>query len=138
MFRGWAVAQDPPKPGRLSLSAKDKTFMKNAAEGGLMEVTMGNLAEQNAQSQDVKPFGKRMVADHSKVNDELKAIAQQKGLQLPSKEPGQKWTSDKIYIDVMGVPHFLSGIHLLTPGFSQRGSSQKPRSVLARCKHSWE
>ena len=47
--------------GGSLLSEKDKTFMKKAAKGGMMEVTMGQVAEQNAQSDDVKSFGKRMV-----------------------------------------------------------------------------
>jgi len=88
-----------------SLSAQDKTFMKKAAKGGMMEVAMGNVAEQNAQSDDVKSFGKRMVTDHSKANDELKSIASKKGVQLPTKEHSGKWTSDKAYIDMMVKDH---------------------------------
>src|SRR5207247_1484020 len=87
------------------LSAKDKIFMKKAAKGGMMEVTMGKMAEQNAQSDDVKSFGKRMVTDHSKANDELKSIASKKGVQLPSKEHSGKWTSDKTYMDMMIKDH---------------------------------
>src|SRR5436309_5293 len=66
-----------------SLSEKDKTFVKKAAKGGTMEVEMGKLAEQNAKSDDVKSFGKRMVTDHSKAGDELKAIADKKGAKFP-------------------------------------------------------
>src|SRR5213595_3735519 len=97
-FAGLAMAQNPP-------SAKDKTFMKKAAKGGMMEVAMGKLAEQNGQSEDVKSFGKRMVTDHGKANDELKSIASKKGVQLPSKEPTTKWSSDKTYIDMMVKDH---------------------------------
>ena len=88
-----------------SLSDKDKTFMKKAAKGGMMEVAMGQVAEQKAQSEDVKSFGKRMVTDHSKANDELKSIASKKGVQLPSKHHSGKWTSDKAYIDMMVKDH---------------------------------
>ena len=88
-----------------SLSEKDKTFMKKAAKGGAMEVAMGQVAEQKAQSEDVKSFGKRMVADHGKANDELKSIASKKGFQLPSKEHSVKWTSDKAYMDAMVKDH---------------------------------
>ena len=88
-----------------SLSEKDKTFMKKAAKGGMMEVAMGKAAEQNAQSDDVKSFGKRMVTDHSKANDELKSIASKKGVQLPTKEHSGKWTSDKAYMDMMVEDH---------------------------------
>src|SRR5437764_4053895 len=94
-----------PIGGGSSLSEKDKTFMKKAAKGGMMEVAMGQVAEQKAQSDDVKSFGKRMVSDHSKANDELKSIAAKKGVQLPSKEHSGKWTSDKTYMDMMIKDH---------------------------------
>ena len=99
------AADTTPTGGGGSLSEKDKTFMKKAAKGGMMEVTMGKVAEQNAQSDDVKSFGKRMVADHSKANDELKSIASKKGFELPNKEHTGKWTSDKAYIDMMVKDH---------------------------------
>jgi putative membrane protein len=102
---GVAMAQDASAAKSSSLSVKDKTFMKKAAKGGMMEVAMGNLAEQNGQSEDVKSFGKRMVTDHSKANDELKSIASKKGVQLPSKEPAAKWSSDKAYMDAMVKDH---------------------------------
>src|SRR6267378_7614141 len=103
---GAARAADTIQTGSgSSLSEKDKTFMKKAAKGGMMEVTMGKMAEQNAQSDDVKSFGKRMVTDHSKANDELKSIASKKGVQLPSKEPTTKWSSDKAYMDAMVKDH---------------------------------
>jgi putative membrane protein len=91
--------------GSPSLSEKDKTFMKKAAKGGMMEVAMGQVADEKAQSEDVKSFGKRMVTDHGKANDELKSIASKKGIQLPSKEHSSKWTSDKAYIDMMVKDH---------------------------------
>jgi putative membrane protein len=62
----------------------DRTFMDKAAQGGMAEVELGQLAEQNGQSQEVKEFGKRMVTDHTKANDELKQLAQQKGVALPT------------------------------------------------------
>src|SRR5204863_5340942 len=102
---GVAMAQDSPAAKSSSLSAKDKTFMKKAAKGGMMEVAMGKLAEQNGQSDDVKSFGKRMVTDHSKANDELKSIAQQKGVKLPSQKPSEKWSSDKAYMNMMVKDH---------------------------------
>ena len=102
---GAVKAETTPTGQGSSVSEKDKTFMRKAAKGGTMEVAMGNLAEKNAQSEDVKSFGKRMVTDHSKANDELKSIASQKGAQLPAKEPKLKWTSDKAYIDMMVKDH---------------------------------
>ena len=102
---GVAVAQDAPAAKSSALSVEDKTFMKKAAKGGMMEVAMGNLAAQNGQNDNVKSFGKRMVTDHSKANDQLKSIAAQKGVTLPSKEPTLKWSSDKTYVDMMVKDH---------------------------------
>src|SRR5437868_2059003 len=102
---GAVKGETTPAGQSSSLGEKDRTFMKKAAKGGTMEVWMGNLAEKNGQSDDVKSFGKRMVTDHTKANDELKSIASQKGVQLPAKEPKLKWTSDKAYIDMMVKDH---------------------------------
>jgi putative membrane protein len=104
-FVAVATAQESPAAKNSSLSVKDKTFMKKAARGGMMEVAMGRLAEQNAKSEDVKSFGKRMVTDHSKANDELKSIAEKKGVKLPTKEPSSKWSSDKTYMEIMVKDH---------------------------------
>jgi putative membrane protein len=78
---------------------------RTSARASGCALAMGKLAEQNGQSDDVKSFGKRMVADHSKANDELKSIAQQKGVKLPSKEPTEKWSSDKAYMNMMVNDH---------------------------------
>jgi putative membrane protein len=102
---GVARAETTSTGGNSSLSAQDKTFMKKAAKGGVFEVTMGKLAEEKAQNEDVKSFGERMVTDHSKANDELKSIASKEGVQLPSKEPNVKWTSDKAYMNNMVKDH---------------------------------
>ncbi len=62
----------------------DHTFATKAAQGGLAEVQLGNLAKDKASSPDVKSFGERMVTDHSKANDELKQIAAKKNITLPT------------------------------------------------------
>jgi putative membrane protein len=102
---GVATAQRSSESKSSTLSEKDKAFMHKAAKGGMMEVAMGKVAEQNAQSDDVKSFGKRMVTDHGKANDELKSIAQKKNVELSSKEPTEKWTSDKAYMNMMVRDH---------------------------------
>lgn len=68
----------------MTLKGADQKFVMEAAQGGMAEVQMGNLAAQKASSADVKQFGQRMVTDHSKANDELKSVASQKSITLPS------------------------------------------------------
>ena len=64
--------------------ASDQHFMMKAAQGGMAEVQLGSLAKEHASSQAVKDFGQRMIDDHSKAGDELKALAAQKNVTLPS------------------------------------------------------
>jgi len=66
-----------------SMDPADTDFMTKAAQGGLAEVNMGNMAASKATNADVKAFGNRMVTDHSKANDELKQLAATKGVVLP-------------------------------------------------------
>lgn len=61
----------------------DSKFAVAAADGGMIEVKLAELAATNASSQVVKDFAKNMVSDHSKANEELKALAQQKNITLP-------------------------------------------------------
>lgn len=67
-----------------TLSVADRAFAKEAAQGGLAEVDLGNLTKDKASNDDVKQFGDKMVSDHSKANDELKSLAEQKNITLPS------------------------------------------------------
>jgi putative membrane protein len=77
--------QDTAKESKGSKMARgDEKFLKDAAEGNLAEVKLGQLAEQHAASDSVKQFGKRMATDHQKAFDELKQLASQKGVQVAS------------------------------------------------------
>jgi len=62
----------------------DDTFAMHAASGGMAEVKLGELAEKNGSSEAVKNFGKRMVEDHSKANDQLKDVAAKNNITLPT------------------------------------------------------
>jgi len=64
-------------------AASDREFVLKAAQGGLAEVQLGQLATEKAASPEVKQFGQRMVDDHTKANDQLKQIAQQEGVTVP-------------------------------------------------------
>ena len=64
------------------LEKMDRDFVMKAAAGGMMEVELGNIAQQNAASQRVKDFGAMMVRDHSKANDELMSFASRRSLMI--------------------------------------------------------
>jgi len=62
----------------------DANFAVNAADGGMLEAKLGQLAQTNGSSDDVKSLGKTMYDDHTKANDELKALAQKDSIALPA------------------------------------------------------
>jgi putative membrane protein len=75
----------------------DTTFYKHAAEGGIAEVELGNLAQQKSNNPSVKEFAAMMVKDHSAANDKLKAVAGSKNIKLPaSPSVGQMATKAKL------------------------------------------
>ena len=73
-----------PRAGGARLAINDGKFLADAAMGAMAEVELGKLAQQKAASNLVKQFGGRMVTDHGQANDELKQIAESKGVTLPS------------------------------------------------------
>jgi len=91
---GGADADTPPQSQSRSaersrtasgnVSGMDRQFIQKAASGGMMEVELGKIAQQNAVRADVKAFGERMVADHGKANSELKQVAASAGISLPA------------------------------------------------------
>ena len=64
---------------------KQDKFWNEAAQGGMTEVELSNLALQKSQNEEVKTFAQMMVDDHTKANDELKMLAQNKSVTLPTK-----------------------------------------------------
>lgn len=59
----------------LGVAPSTQDFVTQAANGGLFEVESSKLATERA-SDKVKAFAKQMIADHEKVNGELKAMVQ--------------------------------------------------------------
>ena len=103
--------------GVLKVDKDDADFAVEAANGGMAEVQLGQLAQQKATNADVKAFGAQMVKDHSQANDKLMALAKQKNITLPasigndmqkkmddlSKKTGKDF--DKAYVEAMVADH---------------------------------
>jgi putative membrane protein len=71
-------------PASNQPNVADRNFARAAAAGGLAEVELGRLADHNGQSPEARQFGQRMVNDHSKANDQLKALAEAANIPLPN------------------------------------------------------
>jgi putative membrane protein len=97
--------------------SSDRDFVVDAASGGLMEVELGKIAETNAASAQVKEFGRMMVTDHTKANNELKEVAAKQNIAIgatPMEKQQKKIDDlkakkgadfDKDYVDMMVDDH---------------------------------
>ena len=59
-------------------------FVASATQAGLMEIEAARVALEKSKNADVRAFATRMIADHGKTNEELKAIAAHKSIPVPS------------------------------------------------------
>ncbi len=90
-------SSDRMKQDNMNAGSADSRWMMKAAQGGMAEVELGNVAKDHASSDAAKMFGQHMVDDHSKANDELKALAGQKKVTLPiAVDPKDKAIMDKL------------------------------------------
>jgi putative membrane protein len=85
------AAQERPGDGASAqLSPQDIEFMKKAAVGAMLEIQLGQLAQKKAQNPEVQQFGQRMVREHQKAAKNLKQMAKNLGVQLPTSLPEQR------------------------------------------------
>ena len=101
----------------IAVDEKDAKFATDAANAGMAEVAAGKMASEKAVDAQVKDFGKMMVMDHTKANEELMAIAKTKNITLPTAPDAdhQKMAADlaaksgkdfdKAYVDAMVDGH---------------------------------
>ena len=133
-------------------ASPDTSFYKTLAAGGMAEVDLGRLAEQNSTDPKVKDFAQMMVKDHSAANQKLESLAAAKDVPLPktldaggeamkSKLQGLSGSSfDKAYIESQLKAHEKT-VNLLEKEIS---SGQDPQakafaqSVLPTVQHHLE
>jgi putative membrane protein len=65
-------------------AAQDTTWAQATAQTDLAEITIGNLALQRAQHSDTKMMAQTTISDHTKNLSQLKQVASQAGIKLPT------------------------------------------------------
>lgn len=65
----------------------DHMFLTKAAQGGMMALHLAQMAQQKAAGEEVKEYARKLEQDHKKANEELKKIAEERGVSLPSEMP---------------------------------------------------
>ncbi|MES2262849.1 MAG: DUF4142 domain-containing protein [Pseudomonadota bacterium] len=112
---------------QTTLSRGDQRLLEQLAQGNMAEIEAGKLALQQSQNAEVKAFAQQMIDDHGKGLQEVQALAQSKGVSLPSepdaahKAMGAKLGAlsgdafDRAYLGQAGV-----GDHKKTHAFVQK------------------
>jgi predicted outer membrane protein len=71
------------------LSSGDQKILKDMAMANMAEIEGGKMAQSKGQSSEVKAFGQQMIDDHTANLNEVKTLAQARGVTLPT-EPDAK------------------------------------------------
>ncbi len=71
------------------LSAGDEKALKDMGQADINEIAAARIALNKAESSEVKAFAQQMVDDHGAALTKVQAVAQQKGVTLPT-EPDAK------------------------------------------------
>jgi putative membrane protein len=64
------------------LTRGDRRFLEKAADRGLKELRVAQLAAEKSGDPRVRSFAQELVSDHEKANGELSALAARKGVAL--------------------------------------------------------
>lgn len=65
-----------------AVSREDKEFFKNAGELNMTEIALGRMAQERGFSPEIKALGATMQADHTKMTQELAALATAKAVTM--------------------------------------------------------
>jgi putative membrane protein len=76
-------------PTANAAAPADQMFVASIFQSDAAEVQLGQLAQQKSQSDDVKQLGQRMVENRTKLDEQLKPIADKLDVSKP-KEPSKK------------------------------------------------
>ena len=114
-------ANDEARKDTMSMApapdAATSSFLVDAANGGMAEVSLSRLAIEKSSNAAVKKFAELMITDHTAANEQIRSLAAQKNVTLPSDVSDEKRKAaddlmkkagkdfDKSYIDMMIKDH---------------------------------
>lgn len=91
-----AASAQPTPTGGAQVTESDQQLLVKVRQAGLWEIPTGQQAQQRATSQVVKDVSAHLVADHLKLDDQVRAVAAQLGVALPSQatDEQQGWMTE--------------------------------------------
>ncbi|MBC7948932.1 MAG: DUF4142 domain-containing protein [Chitinophagaceae bacterium] len=85
-----AKIDSPANNTAVVADAETAAFLVDAANGGMTEVQLGQVAEQKGTDAGIKRFGAMLAADHSGANNQVKTLAAQRNVTLPATVSDEK------------------------------------------------
>lgn len=70
--------------GGTALEPGDQFFLRQASKGGLLEVRLAELAAERAANPAIQDVAAKLLEDHRRANERLKAFAEQQHVMLPT------------------------------------------------------
>ncbi|NHZ40215.1 DUF4142 domain-containing protein [Massilia aquatica] len=70
--------------GTATISSADRKIVTDLAMANMAEIEAGRTAQAKSQNDDVKKYAQQMIDDHTKALEEVRQLAQTKGVTLPS------------------------------------------------------
>jgi putative membrane protein len=70
-------------PAVAAQSDQDASWLRAAHQANLAEIAAGNAAQQSATTEDVRNLGRMFVQMHTELDNQLKPVAEQLGVELP-------------------------------------------------------
>lgn len=107
-----------------TLAQRDQAFLEQAAQNGHAELSAGRLALTKARNPQVQAFAQRMIDDHTRIGEELQALATARNYKPPTEpsmlQKGKEMviggmadeTFDRRYVHQMGVEAHQDTIRL--------------------------
>ncbi len=75
----------------------DRMFVSKAMQGSMAEIQLGQMTLQKSNNPQVKEFAQRMIDDHTKLNEQMKPVAEQLGVKPPDQvSKGDRKTMAKL------------------------------------------
>ncbi|SCL16367.1 Predicted outer membrane protein [Micromonospora nigra] len=71
-------------------SEQDTQYVQAVHQANLYEIEAGELAQQKAQSQEVKELAQKLYIDHTQLDQSVRELAQQLGIELPTELMGEQ------------------------------------------------
>lgn len=127
----------------VKLARSDQKIIKDLAMANMAEVEAGRLAQTKSQNEQVKKFAQQMVDDHTKALDDVKQLAQARGVTLPTelgflqKRQANKLATlsgeafDRAYLDKAGVAEHKK-THDMLQRAQNRAKDPDVKALVAR------